>query len=78
MSVTSSPPETTTTTERVNVEIRVVMARRDITPVTLAESAGIPYPQLWRRLKGRVAWNVEELTEVAAALGLDDVRDLFR
>lgn len=65
-------------TARVNAEIRVGLARADMTNRDLAARVGMTYQSFWRRMAGEVSWNLVELVAVARHLGLDDVRDLFR
>ena len=57
-------------------EIRAWMARRRISGVKLAEQIGRTQPYVSRRLNGEVAFDVDDLEHIAAALGIT-VRDLI-
>lgn len=56
--------------EYVAANIRAEAARRRLSQVALAERLGVSVERLSRRLTGRVAIDVDELADVADALGL--------
>lgn len=63
---------TTPTTARyaVSGEIRAGLARSNRKQADLAACLGISQPQVSARLRGQVAWTVDELVAVAEFLGV--------
>jgi len=57
-------------TQRVDVaaEVRAALARKRISQRQLANLLGLTQPVVWRRLRGDVAFSVDELQAVAEAL----------
>lgn len=51
-------------------EIRGLMAKKHITQTQLADKIGVTQSAIARRLSGRVAFDVNELAAIAAALGV--------
>ncbi|MBT56577.1 MAG: hypothetical protein CMF72_24655 [Mameliella sp.] len=76
MNVTSPTPDVSDVADRVNAAIRVGMARANITQGEMARRLDMTYQAYWRRMSGSVSWDVNELAQVAAVLGVDVV-DLF-
>jgi hypothetical protein len=76
MSATSPTVQVSEANDRVNTAIRVGMARADLSPASMAGRLDMTYAAFWRRMSGKVSWNVAELADVAAVLGVD-VSDLF-
>lgn len=62
---------TTGLSDIVAANVRAEMARRKISQRALAEKAGISQPQIYRRLRGELAFDVDELGAIANALGID-------
>ena len=60
----------------VAANVRAEAARRGLRQADLAGSLGVSQETLSRRLTGRVPFDVDELVDVAAALGVD-VAELF-
>lgn len=60
-----------TTAERIGANIRAEMARAGMSQTSLAAVLGISQPAVSKRLLGKQAFDVDELTRVADALGLD-------
>lgn len=56
--------------EQVATEIRAEMARQRISLTALADATSISLSTLRRRIDGRIAFRVDELDKVTAALGL--------
>lgn len=56
--------------------IRAEMARRKMSQRALADALGKPQPFVYRRLAGRVAFDVDELAQIAGLLDMD-ARDLL-
>jgi predicted transcriptional regulator len=65
MEMTNSP-----LSETVAATVRAEMARRMIRQATLAEHLGYSQPKVSRRLSGDVPFTLDELSAVAAALGI--------
>ena len=57
-----------TITEGVSTEIRVLLARRDMSQRDLAERSGISQVAISRRMTGAIPWDLTELEAVANAL----------
>ena len=55
-------------TQRVTEEVRAEMARRRLTQQDLADALRWTPGYLSRRLTGEVAWSLDDIEEVAAAL----------
>lgn len=60
-----------TTTRRVASNVRAEMARRNHTQQTLAQAVGKTQQSLSRRLSGQTSFTVDELADIAAALGVN-------
>jgi transcriptional regulator with XRE-family HTH domain len=56
------------TREAVASAVRVAMARKNISGRALAEAIGMPQSRFSRRMTGEIAFDVDELAAVAAAL----------
>lgn len=65
------------TTQRVNLNIRARMVRRDVSTEQIAEAIDVVRESAYRKLRGETPWMLGELTTVADLLGYDDVADLF-
>lgn len=65
-----------TLNERVAEEIRVMLARRQITATELARKAGMTQRSISRRITGEKAIDMDDLDRIAGALGVD-VLDLI-
>lgn len=59
-----------TATERVSLEVKVLMVRGGHTVESLADAAGLSAPSLYRRLRGEVDWTVGDLDAVATVFGV--------
>lgn len=59
---------THTPAQRIGANVRAEMARRGVSQTALAEQLGITQTAVSTRLRGKVAFNVDELAAVAAAL----------
>lgn len=59
-----------TSTERVAAEVRAEMARRRITQSDVGKSLGLSTAAVSRRLRGVVPFDVNELSTIAALLGV--------
>lgn len=59
-----------TPTERTAAAIRAEIARRRISAKDLAQNLGVSRTTLWRRLNGHAAIDVDELTRMAAVIGV--------
>lgn len=59
-----------TPTAVTGANVKAEMARRGITQTDLASALGITQPQVSARLRGRVAFDVNELHAVSAFLGV--------
>jgi len=57
-------------------EVRVLLTRRAITQKVLAAEIGMGQPQMSRRLKGHVPFDVDELEAIAAFFDVP-ITDLF-
>lgn len=55
---------------RVAAEVRAEMARKRFSQVRLSKETGIPESTLKRRLSGQYPFDVEELVDIARALGV--------
>lgn len=62
--------------ERTAEEIRVLLARRNISAAELARRTQMKQPYVSRRMTGEVAWDVDDLEKIAAALSVE-VADLL-
>lgn len=62
----------------VAANVRAEAARRSLRQQDLAASLGVSQETLSRRLTGRVPFDVDELVDVAAALGVDPAELLTR
>ncbi|MDO5535225.1 MAG: helix-turn-helix transcriptional regulator [Propionibacteriaceae bacterium] len=58
----------TTPSVRVGANVRAEMARKGMTQTQLAGQIGITQAQISKRLSGQIAFDVNELVAVAAAL----------
>lgn len=58
----------TTTAQRIGANVRAEMARRGVSQTALADQLGITQTGVSTRLRGKVAFNVDELAAVAAVL----------
>lgn len=67
---------TNTASRTVADNVRAEMARRKMSQRALAAALGKPQPFVYRRLSGRVAFDVDELAQVAQLLDID-ARDLL-
>ena len=61
---------TPTPSHATGANVKAEMARRGVTQTVLAEMTGIPQSALSKRLRGRIAFNVNELAGISAALGV--------
>lgn len=61
---------TDTPAQRIGANVRAEMARRGISQVAIASKLGLPQTSVSKRLRGEVAFNVDELTAVADHLGV--------
>lgn len=68
--------ETISPARRVGDEIRAHLARRRMSQSQLGSLLGLSQTAVSRRLLGEVPFDIDELTAVADALGID-VRDLI-
>lgn len=59
---------TPTATAAASAEVRAEMGRQGLSVSGLAQAGGFSTVQLSRRLNGRVAWTVDDLSEIADAL----------
>lgn len=59
--------------EKVAAEVRSLAARRQVSNSELADKVGISHASMWRRMTGRYPFTVDELADVAAALGVEVV-----
>lgn len=59
-----------TATERTAAAVRAELARRKIRGSDLATALGWARTTTWRRLNGTTPWGVDELSAVAAHLGV--------
>lgn len=64
------PDRSQTLTDRVASEVRAQMARIRMTQTALAAVLGLPQSAVSNRLRGKVAFSVDELETVSAALGV--------
>jgi lambda repressor-like predicted transcriptional regulator len=62
---------TSTLSERVAEEIRVRLARRNISAAELARRTGLKQPYLSRRMTCEVVFDMRDLERIAAALDVD-------
>lgn len=62
--------------ERTAEEIRVLLARRNISAAELARRTGLKQPYVSRRMTGDVAWDIDDLERIARALNVE-VADLL-
>lgn len=60
----------TTTSAAVGANVRAEMARRGMMQQELATTIGLSQPGLSKRLRGAVAFDVDELAAVATALDI--------
>lgn len=56
--------------QRVAEEVRVLLARRQMSASELARRIGLTQPYMSRRLTGEIAFDVDDLEVIAAALGV--------
>ena len=66
----------TRTSVGVAEEVRSMMGRKQLRGADLARTLGISQPQISYRVRGKVAWSLDELDELAGLFGCD-VRDLL-
>jgi predicted XRE-type DNA-binding protein len=64
------PARPTGLVEQVAAEVRAQMARAQISQHQLAEILEIPQSSVSKRLRGKIAFRVDELEKLAAALGV--------
>jgi len=64
------PDRSQTLTDRVASEVRAQMARIYMTQTALAAVLGLPQSAVSNRLRGKVAFSVDELEKVSDALGV--------
>lgn len=64
------PDRSQTLTDRVASEVRAQMARIRMTQTALAAVLGLPQSAVSNRLRGKVAFSIDELEKVSAALGV--------
>ena len=76
MTMTLVPPTTHSTADIVASNIRAEAARLGYTQVEFGRALGISQNQITRRWKGVINWQLDELDDVAALLGLT-VTDLI-
>lgn len=62
---------TTGLSDIVAANVRAEMARRKISQRALADKIGISHASIYRRLRGELAFDVDELGAIADALGID-------
>lgn len=62
---------TTGLSDTVAANVRAEMARRKISQRALADKIGISHASIYRRLRGELAFDVDELGAIADALGID-------
>jgi DNA-binding Xre family transcriptional regulator len=63
-----------TITQRVNTEIRVLLARREMSKRDLAALIGMSQVAISRRMTGQIPWDLAELEMVAKMLEVDPGR----
>ncbi|MEU4391610.1 helix-turn-helix transcriptional regulator [Kribbella sp. NPDC023855] len=68
--LTVVPDQPARLTEQVAAEVRAHMARARINQTQLAEVLGITQSSVSKRLRGVIAFNVDELQQVAGLLGV--------
>jgi transcriptional regulator with XRE-family HTH domain len=68
--MTTAPVGTAPLRERVAEELRALLARRKVTPTELGRKLGRSQTWVWRRLEGEVAFDLNDLEAIAAALGV--------
>lgn len=61
---------TDTPAQRIGANVRAEMARRGISQVAIASKLGLPQTSVSKRLRGEVAFNVDELAAVADHLSV--------
>lgn len=64
------PVEPSRLTDRVAAEVRANMARARMTQTDLADVLGLTQSVVSKRLRGKIAFSVDELEKVADALGV--------
>lgn len=64
-------PSSSTLGESVSVQIRIELARQNVSQSELARRCGWIPQYLHRRMAGEVPWTLEELQRVAKELGID-------
>lgn len=64
------PTQPARLTDRVAAEVRAGMARSRMTQTDLAEVLGLTQSVVSKRLRGKIAFSVDELEKVADALGV--------
>jgi transcriptional regulator with XRE-family HTH domain len=62
--------------QRIATTLKAEMARRDVTQESLARKLGVSQQFISRRLSGRVTLSVDELSDIAVAIGVP-VADLI-
>lgn len=65
---------THTPAQRIGANVRAEMARRGVSQTALAERLGMTQTAVSTRLRGKVAFNVDELAAVAEALEIPVAR----
>lgn len=60
----------TTPASQVGSRVRGLMAEKQVTQAEVARELGLTQPAVARRLAGSIAFDVNELTKVAALLGV--------
>lgn len=66
----------TRTSETVAEEVRAMMARRRLYGIDLVEPLGISQTQVAKRVRGDLAWSLDELDALAGVFGCE-VADLL-
>lgn len=61
---------TTTPAEQAGLNIRVEMVRKSVTQAQLATALGMSQTSVSSRLRGKIAFDVNDLTKTAAFLGV--------
>lgn len=61
---------TATRLQTLNVEIRVLLLRHNLSLTDLARIIGVSQPQVSARLRGDVVWRIDELWALADRIGV--------
>ena len=73
MALTQLPeaPTVTTRSAALRLEVRAIMAQREITGQQLAAALGKSQPAISDRLRGRTSWTIDETDELEYVFGLE-------